>query len=192
MPDASDRIDAHIAAAQPFARPILKKLRTLVHRARPKLTESIKWGMPAFESDGLVAIVAGFKKHVSLVLWKGKQIGGEFAKPRKFTSLADLPPDREIIAAIRKAVALNAAGVKGPPRPRQARPAPKAPADLAAALRKNAKAAATFKAFSPTCKREYVEWITSAKQPQTRARRLTQAVQWMAQGKKRNWKYENC
>ena len=94
-----------------------------------------------------------------------------------------------IFAPIKKAAALNDAGVKIERVRRE--PAPvRVPADLSSALKKNAQAQAAFKEFSPSHKREYVEWITDAKTDETRTRRLTQAIEWMAEGKSRNWKYE--
>jgi len=76
------------------------------------------------------------------------------------------------------------------PRVAKSKPALKAPAFMLAAIRKDRKAHAAFEAFSPSCKREYIEWITDAKTDETRNRRLATAVQWMAEGKSRNWKYQ--
>jgi uncharacterized protein YdeI (YjbR/CyaY-like superfamily) len=187
MTDAADKIDAYIARAQPFARPILKKLRTLFHRASPKLTETLKWGCPAFEFRGLVGIIAGFKHHVSLVLWKAKLLNPPVTNPQKFTALSELPRDSTILSQIRQAIALNERGEKKPPH--KSRPVPRTPPDLAAALKKNSRAAATFKSFTPAARRDYLEWILDAKHANTRAKRIAQAVTWMSEGKKRNWKY---
>jgi uncharacterized protein YdeI (YjbR/CyaY-like superfamily) len=111
---------------------------------------------------------------------------------RKFRSADELPPDAVLLRYIRAAVALNEAGVEVPKAAKPKKPPPRLPADLAAALKKNPKARATYDAFPPSHKREYVEWITEAKQEATRQRRLATAIEWMAQGKSRNWKYENC
>jgi len=196
------QVDAYIARAQPFAQPILRKLRTLFHRACPATAEErIKWGVPCIEYKGLVGGFAGFKQHVGLVLWKAKLLkdpkGVVLSSPDsvmgtgKFTSVRELPPDKVIVGLIKQAVKLNEQGVKTPGRGAEAnRAIPKTPPDLAAALKKNAEAAATFKTFTPSCKREYVEWITEAKQDATRQRRIVQAIAWMAAGKSRNWKYQ--
>lgn len=198
MSDRDARIDAYIAKAAPFARPILSELRELVHEACPDVEETLKWSSPSFVySGGILAGMAAFKQHVSFGFWKHAMVVGEDA-PRegmgsfgRLATLADLPPRRQLIAWISKAMRLNEQGVKTPGarRTRKPRPAPKAPPDLAAALARNNKARATFDAFSPSQRREYVEWISEAKRDETRARRLAQTVEWLAQGKPRNWKY---
>ena len=109
----------------------------------------------------------------------------------RLTTVSDLPPKKALAAYVKKAAALNDAGIKPVRTPMRGKPKPpaKAPADLLAALKKNKKAQATFDAFSPSAKREYIEWITDAKSDDTRTRRLATAVEWMSEGKHRNWKY---
>ncbi|HWS78630.1 MAG TPA: YdeI/OmpD-associated family protein [Thermomonas sp.] len=194
------RIDAYIERAAPFAQPILAHVRELVHQACPSVEESIKWGMPSFShAGGILCGMAAFKQHASFGFWKHALVVGE-GEPRdgmgsygRMTSLADLPPDRTLLAHLRKAMKLNEDGVKAPTtRKSTPKPPPQAPQDLAAALAGNRAAKSVFDAFPPGCKREYIEWIIEAKRPETRAKRLAQAVGWMAEGKRRNWKYENC
>ncbi len=202
------RVNAYIAAAEPFARPILEHLRGVVHRAAPDLVEAIKWGMPMFLHDGrIVANMAAFQRHASFGTWRRDGMGlGEprgdaaFDEPSpgngmgslgKLTGLSDLPDDAEIIAMVREAIALAEAG-GSMRRNRPPKPPPETPADLRAALDAVPAAAAAFEAFPPGCRREYIDWITEAKRPETRARRLAQTVEWCAQGKRRNWQYESC
>ena len=194
------RIDAYIERAAPFAQPILRHVRDLVHAACPGVAESIKWGMPSFShAGGILCGMAAFKQHASFGFWKHALVVGE-GEPHdgmgsfgKLTSVDDLPSKRTLLMQIRKAMKLNEDGVKAPARRKSApKPPPEAPADLVAALNKNKAAQATYDAFPPGCKREYVEWIVEAKREETRAKRLAQAVEWMAEGKRRNWKYENC
>ena len=194
------RIDAYIERAAPFAQPILVHLRELVHEACPGAEETMKWSMPTFmHAGGILCGLAAFKQHASFGFWKHALVVGE-GEPRdgmgsygKMASLKDLPPKKTLLAHVRKAMKLNEDGVKSPVRRKSApKPPPEAPHDLAAALEKNKAAKATFDAFPPSCKREYVEWIVEAKREETRAKRLAQAVEWMAEGKRRNWKYENC
>lgn len=193
------RIDDYIHNAAPFAQPILVHIRALVHEVCPGAEETIKWGMPTFMHAGAILCgMAAFKQHVSFGLWKHDLVLGADA-PRdgmgsygKMAALSDLPPKKTLVAHLKKAMKLNEAGVKAPAARKAAKPAPEAPGDLVAALAKNKAAKATFEAFPPSCKREYVEWITEAKREETRAKRLAQAVEWMAEGKRRNWKYENC
>ena len=189
------RIDAYIAKAAPYARPILERLRMLVHRGCPEVVETIKWGMPAFEYEGSLCSMAAFKAHAVFGFWKGKLVFvsalekeamGQFGRLKR---LSDLPPDAKILAWVAKAAALNASGVKLPrPLKHPKRPIP-VPSDLKAGLAKNAKARKTFAGFPPSQQREYLEWITEAKGDATRARRLATAIEWLAEGKPRNWKY---
>lgn len=194
------RIDVYIGNAAPFARPILEHARALVHEACPGVEETIKWGMPTFvHAGGILCGMAAFKQHASFGFWKHALVVGE-GEPRdgmgsygKMASLVDLPPDKILLAHIRKAMTLNEDGVKAPTTRKSApKPPPETPEDLVAALKKNKPAQATFDAFPPSCKREYIEWIVEAKREETRTKRLAQTVEWLAEGKRRNWKYENC
>jgi len=204
MPGTRDpRIDAYIAKSPEFAQPILVHLRALIHAACPDADETIKWSMPSWTyAGGILCGMAAFKKHCTFGFWKGSLIVpsdgtdnesamGQFGK---LTKVADLPSKKVITGYIRQAMKLNAEGVKVPERVRPAtpRPAPETPDDLAAALKQNKAAKATWDTFSPSCKREYVEWLTEAKREETRQKRLAQAVEWMGEGKQRNWKYQNC
>jgi uncharacterized protein YdeI (YjbR/CyaY-like superfamily) len=193
------RIDDYIARQAEFARPILAHLRETVHAACPAADETLKWGMPTFMYKGeILAHMAAFKAHASFGFWRGSLVVGEGQEQRdgmgqfgRITSVGDLPPREAIEEMVRKAVALADAGVK-PPRNKTAKPPAEPPPDLVAALADNGEAAATFDGFSPSCRREYVDWIVEAKRPETRRKRIAEAVEWMAEGKKRNWKYEKC
>jgi uncharacterized protein YdeI (YjbR/CyaY-like superfamily) len=206
MATTDPRVDAYVAKSAPFARPVLLHLRAVVHAAVPDVEETIKWGFPHFMKDGIVCSFAAFKAHCAFSLWKGRKVlgeeasGGAMGQFGRIASVADLPPRAELVRIVRQAAALNAPGAKAPraaaarapARPRKPRPEAKVPPDLAAALRKDAKARATFEGFPPSARRDYVDWIVEAKAAETRARRLAQAVAWMAEGKRRNWKYERC
>ena len=199
-------VDAYIAKSPDFAQPILKRIRALMHKACPKIEESIKWGVPHFDYKGIVAGMAAFKAHAAFGFWSSRLLKEKLAKDaaklfpasgdaamfgRKIRSIEDLPPDALLIRAIKAAVALNEAGVR-PKRALKKKPPVKPPPYLVAALRKNAKARKTFEGFTPSQQREYVEWLTGAKQEATRERRLATAVEWLAEGKQLNWKYQNC
>jgi uncharacterized protein YdeI (YjbR/CyaY-like superfamily) len=193
------RIDDYIARQADFARPILEHIRRTLHSAGPELEETIKWGMPHFTCGGrTVAGMAAFKAHATLsfhqaeaVLGTGVGESGAMGQFGRLASFADLPGEEELKGIVRRAAALAAQGPK--PRPKKTpKPELETPADLASALEANTAARAGFEAFPPGCRREYVEWVVEAKRPETRARRIAQAVEWMAEGKRRNWKYENC
>jgi uncharacterized protein YdeI (YjbR/CyaY-like superfamily) len=199
MPHKSAQVDDYIASAPPYAQPILKKLRRLFHRACPAVEETMKWSTPHFDYKGVLAGMAAFKQHVRIGFWKGQlmsdphrlfgPIGNTDYGALVLTDVSQLPDDEILIAYIREAVDLNERGVKSPKEKKPRKPEAKIPADLQAALKSNARALATFDGFSPSHRREYVEWITEAKQQATRERRLAQAITWLAQGKPRNWKY---
>ena len=192
------RVDAYIASAPEFARPILEKIRHVFHRAYPAIEENIKWGNPTFEHNGIVGGMGAFKKHVAYGFYNAPALSdpeGLFADDAKkspyalkASSVKDLPTQKVLVAYVKEAVKLNATGVK--PVRGASKPAARAPADLLAALKTNKAAAMTFKGFSPSKKREYIEWITEAKREATRTKRLAQAIEWMAEGKPRNWKYD--
>jgi hypothetical protein len=198
MASRDPRIDDYIARAAPFARPILEHLRDVVHAGCPAVEETIKWGSPHFGHHGLLASMAAFKAHAVFGFWRGKQLlpdGGEEGAMGQFgrlTRLEDLPPKKELVALVKRAAALNETGER-PTRPARApKPPPQPSPAFAAALKANRAAATHFVAFPPGQQREYVEWIDEARREQTRAQRIAQAVEWIAQGKRRNWKYENC
>ena len=193
------RIDAYIARKAGFAQPILEHIRARVHAVVPGVEETVKWSAPAFTLGGKILLVmAAFKAHAALNFWRGQEIRGEAAEADgmgqfgKLTSLDDLPPDDELDALIRKAAELAAAA----PAPRKVKHAPKAAAELhpefAAALAGSPEAKATLDGFPPGAQREYLDWIAEAKQPATRAKRIATAVEWLSEGKRRNWKYQNC
>jgi uncharacterized protein YdeI (YjbR/CyaY-like superfamily) len=197
------RVDAYIKKSAPFAQPVLNQLRKVVQAACPEAEETIKWGVPHFMHHGILCAMAGFKAHCMFVgFWrkgtseKLKAAGvrrEEADKLERITSVGDLPKDTILKKLVRHAARVNASGKKSKPR---AKPKDKkklvVPVDLRAALAKNKRARATFDAFSYTNQKEYIEWITGAKQTETRHRRLATAIEWMAEGKPRNWKYINC
>jgi hypothetical protein len=192
------RVDAYIDEAPAYAQPILVKLREVVHAACPGVEEDIKWGAPHFLHHGLLASMAAFKAHACFGFWRAKELfpgGGKDGAMGQFGKLAtvrDLPPKKELVALVKQAMALNESAAPRPARASRPKPAPVPSPPFAAALQANRKATAVFAGFSPSCRREYVEWIDEARREDTRARRIAQAVAWIAEGKRRNWKYEDC
>jgi uncharacterized protein YdeI (YjbR/CyaY-like superfamily) len=183
------RIDAYIARSAGFAKPILESLRATMHAAVPEVEETMKWSSPFFDYKGTLAMMAAFKEHIRFGFWKGALVTGRKGMER-ITSMKDLPPKKELVALIRKAAALNDQGVKAPRAMKSAPSKPAAPPDdLTAALKKNKRASAAFEGFSPGHRREYIDWITGAKAEETRKKRLDQAIEWIAEGKSRHWKY---
>ena len=193
------RVDAYIERQAEFARPILRHLREVVHAACPDAEETLKWSMPTFMyKKEMLAGMAAFKQHATFGFWRGSLIVGKGDEPMsgmgqfgRLNSIDDLPPRKELEALVRKAMRLTDEGVK-PPRDKHRKEAFTVPQDLRAAIDANPAAAATFEAFPPSAQREYVEWVTDAKRDETRTKRLNQTVEWLAEGKRRNWKYETC
>ncbi|MEO5559855.1 MAG: YdeI/OmpD-associated family protein [Dokdonella sp.] len=202
MASRDPRIDAYIAKSADFAQPILVHLREVVHTACRDVEETMKWSFPHFMYKGMLCGMSAFKQHVAFGFWKGKLVVddagqsledamGQFGR---ITRVADLPPKRTLSTYVKKAMALNDAGVKSPTRVNGARPKSEVavPDDLASALKKDAKARKTFDAFSASARREYIDWIAEAKRETTRVQRLATTLEWLAEGKQRNWKYINC
>jgi uncharacterized protein YdeI (YjbR/CyaY-like superfamily) len=198
MPTLDPRVDAYIAQAQPFARPVLERIRADLHAACPELVETVKWSHPSFTLNGkILAGMAAFKAHCSLFFWKREgaapgEHGGGMGDFGKLAAPEDLPSPAELRRRAKAAAALLRAGA---PRA-AAKKAPRAPLvlpdDFAQALAATAAAQAQFEAFPPGKRREYIEWVNEAKRAETRAKRLAQAIEWIAEGKARNWKYEAC
>lgn len=195
------RVDAYIAKSADFAKPVLNRIRKLVHAACPDVEETMKWSFPHFIYRGMFCSMSAFKQHCAFGFWHplmrnslenrgSHEAMGQFGR---ITSLAELPKDTEIKRLVKIAMQLNENGVKRPSKPKPTAPkVVSVPEDLTAALKKNRAARTTFEGFSPSCKKEYVQWITEAKREETRAKRLATTIEWLAEGKKRNWKYENC
>jgi uncharacterized protein YdeI (YjbR/CyaY-like superfamily) len=199
MATKDPRIDAYIAKSAAFAKPILKHLRKVVHAGCPAVVETLKWSMPHFDHKGVMCGMAAFKEHCAFGFWKADLVierggGAEKSGMGSFgciKSLADLPSEKTLVGYVKKAAALNEAGIKVPGRtqPKKRAPIPM-PDYFAAALKKNAKARKSFESFSPSHRREYLEWITEAKREETRNERMATSIKWLAEGKSRHWKYQ--
>ncbi|HEV7660041.1 MAG TPA: YdeI/OmpD-associated family protein [Allosphingosinicella sp.] len=192
------RIDAYLDRQAAFAQPIMRHLRDMIHAACPDCEETLKWSMPSFMYKGkILAGFAAFKAHATFGYWNDSMLGedeknrsamGQFGR---LTSLDDLPDRATLIDLTRQSMALIDSGAK-PPRATAKKAPFTVPQDLRAAIDGTPAAAATWENFPPSCQREYVEWVTEAKRDETRAKRLGQTIEWLAEGKRRNWKYENC
>ena len=206
--NTNPKVDAYCAKVQPFAQPIMAHLRELVHKACPEVEEAIKWSRPFFQYRGAILCnMSAFKEHCSFGFW-GEEIGAVLREAAvlkesgmgslgRITCVADLPSDKQMLGWIRQAAAFVDSGQYTSPiaarhKVVKQKPSLNTPAEFKSALQRNKKAAAAFAAFSPSCKREYVEWIAEAKRQETRDKRIATAVEWIAEGKQRNWKYQNC
>ena len=202
MAQYDPRIDAYIEKSAPFAKPILEHIRQVVHQASPLITETVKWGMPFFEYKGPVCMMASFKQHLGFGFWKASRLkdpqsllkgsdeeaaAGSFGR---IMSMNDLPDDEALIGFVHQVIAINESGVKEAKKPA----APKAeltmPEDFKNLLSADSKVLGNFENFSPSKQREYLEWITEAKTEETRDKRMATAIEWIGEGKTRNWKYQ--
>jgi uncharacterized protein YdeI (YjbR/CyaY-like superfamily) len=199
MPTLDPRVDAYIDKSADFAKPVLIHIRRIVHKACPDITETIKWSFPHFDHKGTVCSMASFKQHCAFGFWKQslmqqdafpaeKTAMGSFGR---ITSVKDLPPDKVMIKLIQQAVELNEKGVKVVKTPVEKKELV-IPKDLTAALSKNKPAKTAFDKFTYSHKKEYIQWIEEAKTEATRNKRLATAVEWLSEGKSRNWRYEKC
>ena len=191
------RVDAYIAKSADFAKPILTEIRAVVHDACPNVEETMKWSFPHFDYKGMMCSMAAFKEHCAFGFWKASLIlGGNGRSDEamgqfgRIMALSDLPSKKLMRGYIQKAMALNDSGTTIKRQPKEPKKAIPVPADFMAAVKKNNRALVSFEAFSPSHRREYLEWITEAKTDDTRKRRIAQAIEWLAQGKSRHWKYE--
>lgn len=195
------QVDAYVEKSADFARPILEKIREAFHAGCPGIEEKIKWGVPSFEWQGMLGGMAAFKQHVGFGFWKSRlmpEFERTFGRPGRASamgarveSVKDLPTKKVLVSFVQEAKRLNEESVQAPKRSKAKETAgDKTPADLKAVLAKNTKAKAFFATLAPSAKRDYVLWLTEAKRPETRAKRLATTLEWLAEGKRRNWKYE--
>jgi uncharacterized protein YdeI (YjbR/CyaY-like superfamily) len=193
------RIDAYINKAAPFAQPVLRHIRRLVHKACPEVEETVKWGFPHFDYKGVMISMAAFKEHCTLNFWKARLIPaiapvseedsamGQFGR---ITSITDLPDDNTLLGYITEAKVLNDNNIRLPQKPKEATVKELiVPDDLAAALIDNPLAAETWEKFSYSHRKEYANWINEAKNASTRTNRLATTIEWLEEGKTHNWKY---
>ena len=195
------RVDAYIAKSAGFAQPILREIRGIVHQACPEVEETMKWSFPHFDYKGMLCSMAAFKEHCAFGIWKSKLVldpadnrskdaMGQFGR---ITSLKELPPRRVLIGYIHRAMELNDQGIKVTrPKPAGEKKELIVPSYFLSAGKKNKKALTTFNGFPYSKKKDYVTWVTEAKSEETRNKRLETSVEWLAEGKSRNWKYEKC
>jgi uncharacterized protein YdeI (YjbR/CyaY-like superfamily) len=202
------RVDRYISKARPFAQPILIHLRGLIHKACPGVHEAIKWSRPFFEYKGFILCnISAFNEHCSFGFW-GEEIGAVLREAKvvqadgmgslgRITTLKDLPSDKQMLAWLRQAkgfiddgqytspISARQKVVKGVPTPPI-----EVPEAFSTALKAHMEAAKVFASFSPSNQREYTEWIAEAKRESTRQQRIETAIQWLAEGKQRHWKYQ--
>jgi len=196
------RVDAYIAKAAPFAKPILEYIRQVVHEASPKITETVKWGMPFFDYKGPVCMMASFKQHLGFGFWKASRLNdpngfvkggddeaaaGSFGRIEK---MEDLPPADALKDFVLQIIVINESGVKEAKKPAAHKDEIAMPGDFNDLLSANPKALEHFFNFSPSKKKEYLEWIIESKSDATRQKRMEQALEWISEGKSRHWKYQ--
>ena len=195
------RVDSYIQKSADYAQPILIHLRKLVHLGCPDTIETIKWGFPHFDYKGMFCSMAAFKNHCAFTFWKAKLLSDSVSLGKnnaeamghmgQIKSLSDLPSDKNFISLVKEAVKLNNDGIKLPARQSRTTNTPlEIPTFISISLSKNKSAMEVFNKFSSSHKREYIQWITEAKSEETRNKRIATMIEWLIEGKSRNWKYE--
>ena len=195
------RVDAYIAKSADFAKPVMEYLRGLVHETSPLLSETIKWGCPFFEYNGPVCQMVAFKQHCGFGFWKARLLNDpgnalKFGDEKAgsigvIKSIADLPPKEVLADLILQAIALNKAENKTPVKKVVKEKGELVIPDyLTNALKENPPAFEKFDSMSASHKREYLDWITNAKTEVTRTKRIATTIEWLIEGKPRNWKYQ--
>lgn len=200
MPQFDDRVDAYIAKAAPFAQSILEHIRNLVHQASPLITETIKWGFPHFEYKATICSMASFKAHCAFGFWKSSLMPDPYhlfseknsamGSMGRIESLQDLPENKILIEYILQALKIDESGVKLKKVAAQPKAPIAMPLEFELALAQNTRAKQQFEGFSASHKREYLEWITEAKTVPTKLKRIETSIEWLNEGKARNWKYQ--
>ncbi|KQS33325.1 YdeI family protein [Dyadobacter sp. Leaf189] len=205
MNHTDPRIDAYIVKSAPFAIPILEYLRSIVHAACPDVKETMKWSFPHFEYNGsILCSMASFKQHCAFSFWLATRLSdpnGLLASDTektsmghlgRITSLESLPAEEHLTGFVTEAMELIDKGVKiknagGVVKEKKELVIPDY---LLEALEENPQAKTYFNAFSQSGKKEYVMWLEEAKTETTRMKRVETAIEWIGEGKSRNWKYE--
>jgi len=203
MAKKEKQIDAYIAKSADFAKPILNHIRELVHKTCPDVEEKMKWSFPHFDYKGeMMCSMAAFKQHAVFGFWKAALMKDpvlvENARSEvsmghlgRLTSLKDLPSDKKMTAWIKEAMQLTDKGIKLPSKAKSTEKKELVIPDyFIKALSKNKKAKQVFENFAWSHKKEYLEWITEAKTEETRNKRMATALEWIAEGKGKNWKYQ--
>lgn len=203
MPVYDPRVDVYIEKMAPFAQPILQHLRELIHRQCPDIEETMKWSFPHFDYKGRTQFsMAGFKQHCAVGFWLASVMSdpkgilqledkASMGSLGRIESLAGLPPDKILLQYFKESLKLTDEGVKPVKAAKKAAAEVPVPDYFVAALKKNKKALAAFEGFAPSHRKEYLEWITEAKREETRDKRIAQAIEWLAEGRSRNWKYNS-
>jgi uncharacterized protein YdeI (YjbR/CyaY-like superfamily) len=195
-------LDDYLAKSAGFAKPIMQHLRELLHETCPEIVEEIKWGIPHFDYKGeMMCIFAAHKNHCSFTFWKESLMSDQKFKENpslqaskrylgKIISLSDLPSDKQLVAYIKEAMALNENGVKLVPRKSEKPKNIAIPDYFAKELAAKPKVKKIFDSKSDSFRKDYLVWITDAKTETTRQKRIAESLEWIAEGKGRFWKYD--
>ncbi|WPU95271.1 YdeI/OmpD-associated family protein [Mucilaginibacter sabulilitoris] len=202
MKNFDPKVDEYIATSADFAKPVLEHWRQLIHDNCPDVVEAIKWGFPHFDYKGdFMCVIASYKNHCSFTFLKAELMNDARLKDSKtlkpiqrflgkVTKLSDLPPDEEFIGMLKEAMVLNEKGIKVM-APKSDKPKVlEMPDYFSEKLAGNAKAKAVFESKSDSFRKDYIIWISDAKTDATRQKRMEEAIEWIAEGKGRFWKYE--
>ncbi len=196
-PNANKNIQNYFEEQENEIRQTLETLHGIILNAHPKIEEDWKWGVPCFARKGLICWLAKFKEFTSINFYKGALIKDEYnlfvedADADKGNRMIHFTPETEINEEavryyIQEAVRLNEKGIQVPKKEINT----DVPDYLQAELDKHPESKQFFDTLAPSAKRDYIEWITEAKREATRNNRMSTMMEWLAEGKKRHWKYQ--
>lgn len=194
-PNASSEILAYIESMPEFSKSICIKLRSIILSADKNITEDWKWG-PNYFLDGMLCGFSGFKHHVKLTFYNGSAmknskglfnhcVDNEFNRSIKYTDAGEVDA-KAIREYIKDSIQVNRNGFKRIVTDKEI----KVPVDLLDALSQNKKATSFFDALSYGYKKDFVEWVISAKRPETRQDRIAKTVLMCGENRKMNDKYK--
>jgi uncharacterized protein YdeI (YjbR/CyaY-like superfamily) len=179
-----------------FSQPLAEQLVDWILNWEPDLAESIKWNNLCFSGRKLVLGLSACQRHLALFFFRGtelpdpKRLFGEHGENNtnirtvRITSLDGFDKDA-FRALLHAAVELDADPMI-PPAPKLKRKPWPMPDYFKKALaeKRNRAVAENFKTLAPSCQREYLVWLSTAKRPETKARRLKETLAALAAGRK--------
>jgi hypothetical protein len=197
----TEQINQYMAELPEWQRRMLVRLRQLIHEAAPEVEEAWRWDKPHFDNAGIMVGLCAFKEHVAVWFHKGallkdtKKLFEATARTEEKGMRAyklhegDKINEAAFLDLVKQAVAVNDKGTKL----REAKPTKKAlvvPEDLEQVLRKDPTAWANWEAFPVGHRRAYVEWVTDARQEETRKRRIAQSLEKIREGEQQEERHQ--
>lgn len=189
--EATSEVLKYIEQMPDFAQKICKKLRSIILKADPAIREDWKWG-PNYNCNGMVCGYGGFTQHVKFTFFNGSEmkdpkhifnhcVNNEFSRSIKYTDVLQID-EKTLTSYIRESIEINKNGFKRIVKNKTV----ELPEFLEKRIRKNKAAFTFFDNLSYGYKKDYVEWVTTAKREETRDERIEKLIKKCEMGKKMN------